>query len=74
MQLPDRIEIRRDVLGGKPCVRGTRIPVYLILQKLAAGESEATLVDLYPQLTSPDIRDCLAYAAGLATDEILLAG
>jgi uncharacterized protein (DUF433 family) len=74
MHLPERIEVRADVLGGKPCIRGTRIPVYVILQKLAAGESEAALLDLYPQLAVQDIRDCLGYAAGLAADEILLAG
>jgi uncharacterized protein (DUF433 family) len=39
MELPQNIEIRPDVMSGKPCLKGTRIPVYLVLEKLAAGET-----------------------------------
>jgi hypothetical protein len=39
MDIPEHIEIRPDVMMGKPCLKGTRIPVYLILEKLAAGET-----------------------------------
>jgi uncharacterized protein (DUF433 family) len=72
MKLPSRIEAKPDVMMGKPCIRGTRIPVYLILQKMAAGESSETLLGAYPQLTSQDLSACLEYAAALAGEEIVL--
>lgn len=58
---------------GKPCIKGTRIPVYLILEKLAAGETFDQLLAAYPQLSVLDLRACLEYAAALAADEVLLA-
>lgn len=58
---------------GKPCVKGTRIPVYLLLEKMAAGESFDHLLRAYPQLSVDDLRACLAYAAALAADEVILA-
>ena len=57
---------------GKPCVKGTRIPVYLILQKMAAGEGADQLLAAYPQLSQQDLRACLEYAAALAGEEIVL--
>ena len=72
MKLPLRIEAKPDVMMGKPCVKGTRIPVYLILQKMAAGEGADELLAAYPQLTQQDLRACLEYAAALAGDEIVL--
>jgi len=57
---------------GKPCVKGTRIPVYLILQKMAAGEGTDELLAAYPQLTQRDLHACLEYAAALAGEEIVL--
>jgi len=73
MNLPERIVIRGDVLMGKPCIRGTRIPVYLLLQKMAAGETAADLLGAYPQLTAADLQACLDYAAQLAAEETVLA-
>ncbi len=58
---------------GKPCVKGTRIPVYLLLEKMAAGETSEQLLTAYPQLTLEDLRACLEYAAVLAADEVVLA-
>lgn len=58
---------------GKPCVKGTRIPVYLLLEKMAAGESAERLLSAYPQLTSEDLRACLEYAAALAAEEVVLS-
>ena len=72
MKLPLRIEAKPDVMMGKPCVKGTRIPVYLILQKMAAGEGADELLAAYPQLTQQDLRACLEYAAALAREEIVL--
>jgi len=50
MRLPERIAVDPEIMMGKPCVKGTRIPVYVHLQKMAAGESEAELLQAYPQL------------------------
>jgi len=58
---------------GKPCLKGTRIPVYLILEKLAAGETNQDILAAYPQLKAEHVRACLEYAARLAADEIVLA-
>ena len=58
---------------GKPCLKGTRIPVYLILEKLAAGETNEEILLAYPQLKPQHIKAALEYAAHLAADEIVLA-
>ena len=60
-------------MTGKPCIKGTRIPVYLLLQKMAAGETMEELLASYPQLSLEDLRACLAYAAALAGEEVILA-
>jgi len=73
MKLPERIEVDPEIMMGKPCVRGTRIPVYVLLQKMAAGETEADLLQAYPQLTKPDLTAVLEYAARAAGEEIVLA-
>ena len=60
----ERIEINPDIMGGKPVIRGTRVPVELVLRKLGAGMSpEAILVD-HPRLTVDDIAAAQA-ASGL---------
>jgi uncharacterized protein (DUF433 family) len=74
MDLPNGISVRPDVMMGKPCVTGTRIPVYLLLEKMAAGESQDQILSAYPQLKPEHLRACLDYAARLAADEILLTG
>jgi uncharacterized protein (DUF433 family) len=66
MNWRDRIEVNPDVLVGKPVVRGTRLAVELILELLAAGESETDLLESYPRLTREDLLACLAYASHLA--------
>ncbi len=69
----DRIEINPDVMLGKPVIRGTRVPVELIIRKLAEGATEADLLDAYPRLTRDDIHAALAYAAdSLAHETIVL--
>ena len=71
--LMNRIEINPVVMLGKPVIRGTRIPVELILRKLADGMTEAELLDAYPRLAREDIQAALAYAAdSLAHETILL--
>ena len=70
-----RIEIRPDVMLGKPVIRGTRIPVELLLRKLAEGATEADLLDAYPRLTTEDIRAAIAFAADtVAHEEITTLG
>ena len=73
MKFPARIEAKPEVMMGKPCVKGSRIPVYLVLEKMAAGETFEQLLAAYPQLVVDDLRACLEYAAALAADEVLLA-
>jgi uncharacterized protein (DUF433 family) len=69
----ERIEINPQVMLGKPVIRGTRIPVELILRKLGEGVTEAELLNAYPRLTRADIQAALAYAAdSLAHETILL--
>lgn len=63
MTVTERIEIDPSVMMGKPVIRGTRIPVELILRKLADGATEADLLDAYPKLTRDDIRAAIGYAA-----------
>jgi uncharacterized protein (DUF433 family) len=58
-----RISVDPNVCFGKPCIRGTRIWVSLILDNLAEGVSEADLLASYPQLAPEDIRSALAYGA-----------
>jgi uncharacterized protein (DUF433 family) len=65
----DRIEIDPEVMLGKPVIRGTRIPVELILRKLAEGATEADLLDGYPRLNEADIKAALAYAADALSHE-----
>ena len=72
MKFPVRIEAKPNVMMGKPCVKGTRIPVYLLLEKMAAGETFEQLLAAYPQLTIDDLRACIEYAAALAADEVVL--
>ena len=63
MNLLDRIAVDPTIRFGKPCVRGTRISVGDVLGYLAGGMSEAQILADFPQLTSDDVRACLAYAA-----------
>lgn len=57
------ITIEPGKRGGKPCVRGLRITVYDVLDYLASGMSEGEILRDFPDLTSEDIRACLAFAA-----------
>jgi uncharacterized protein (DUF433 family) len=72
MTFTDRIEANPEVMLGKPVIRGTRIPVELLLRKLSEGASEADLLDAYPQLTREDIQAAMRYAADtLAHEEVV---
>jgi uncharacterized protein (DUF433 family) len=67
----DRISIDPNVCFGKPCIKGTRIWVSLILDFLASGDSEADIRAAYPQLQPEDIHAALAYAAEVARERVI---
>jgi len=69
MTVTDRIEINPKVMLGKPVIRGTRVPVELILRKLSEGAAEADLLDAYPRLTREDIQAAIGYAADTVAHE-----
>lgn len=58
-----RISIDDRIMGGLPCIAGTRIPVAMILRMLAAGTTVEAIPEQYPQLVEDDIREALAFAA-----------
>ncbi|MGA2144467.1 MAG: DUF433 domain-containing protein [Bryobacteraceae bacterium] len=64
--LLERISIDPNVCFGKPCIRGTRIWVSLILDFMAAGETQERILEEYPQLTRDDILAALAYGAEMS--------
>jgi uncharacterized protein (DUF433 family) len=59
----ERITTDPSVMGGKPCIRGMRVTVGMIIGMLAAGRSSAEILKLYPYLEEPDILAALQYAA-----------
>ena len=63
MSWQDRISVNPAVRSGKPCIKGTRITVYDVLEYLAGGMSEDQILSDFPDLTREDIRDSLAFAA-----------
>ena len=63
-----RISIDPNVCHGKPCIKGTRIWVSLIVDNLAAGSSEEEILEAYPSLSREDIRAALAFAAEMARE------
>jgi uncharacterized protein (DUF433 family) len=75
-QLAPRIVVSRDVLHGKPRIQGTRIPVYMILDMLAAGKTvaEITSEDYYPDITEADVRACIAYASDMIRNDLIVPG
>lgn len=60
MNYMDRISIDPEIRGGKPCIKGTRITVYDILEYLAGGMSEEQILSDFPNLSAEDIRAALA--------------
>jgi uncharacterized protein (DUF433 family) len=68
-----RISADPNVMMGKPCIKGTRITVELILRKLGAGRSFADLLEAYPTLTEADVLAALAFAADYMQNETVLA-
>ena len=69
MSWRDRISIDLSIHHGKPCIKGTRIPVALILGYLAAGRDTAAIQREFPDLTEANVAACLDYARDLAEFE-----
>ena len=65
-RIMDRISVDPHVCHGQPCIKGTRIMVYLVLELLEAGIGQDTIIqDYYPQIDRQDVEACLHYAAAL---------
>jgi uncharacterized protein (DUF433 family) len=68
----ERIETNPEIVGGRPVISGTRIPVELVLRKLGAGMSAEQILSDHPGLVADDIRAAQAFAADyLADDELV---
>ena len=71
MDCHEHITVDPAVMHGTACIRGTRIPVAVVLANLADGESTEQLLESYPTLTAAGIQAALAYAADLARERVL---
>jgi uncharacterized protein (DUF433 family) len=67
----DRIHVDNNICHGKPCIKGTRILVSVILDNLAEGITENELIKSYPSLTHEDIAASIGYAADLARERVI---
>ena len=68
----ERIEINAEIMGGKPVISGTRIPVELVLRKLGAGVTPDGILADHPRLTLDDLLAAQAFAADYLADEELV--
>jgi uncharacterized protein (DUF433 family) len=71
--LLERISIKPEVCFGKPCIKGTRIWVSLILDFLATGMSFNEILEEYPFLTVEDVRACIAYGSEMSREIYVLS-
>jgi uncharacterized protein (DUF433 family) len=69
--LLERVTIDPNVCGGRPCIKGTRIWVSLILDLLADGMAESELLSEYPQLSHEDVLAAIAYGAEVTRERIV---
>lgn len=70
-----RITLDPQIMGGKPCIRSTRVTVGTVVGLLASGHSFEKILDAYPYLNKKDIQAALAYAAWRSEEsELLLVG
>jgi uncharacterized protein (DUF433 family) len=67
----DRIIVDPRILVGKPVIKGTRIPVELVLKRLSQDLDMKTIFEAYPRLTEADVKACLAYAEALVEGEAI---
>ncbi|MCZ7625730.1 MAG: hypothetical protein C3F12_05155 [Candidatus Methylomirabilota bacterium] len=67
----DRISIDPNVCHGKPCIKGTRIMVWIIVDYLANGDSVEEVLAAFPSLTREDVQAALAYAAEMTRERVI---
>jgi uncharacterized protein (DUF433 family) len=70
----ERIEMNPQIMTGKPVIRGTRVPVELVLRKLGSGMAPEAILADHPRLTAKDIRAAQAFAADYLADEDIIYG
>jgi uncharacterized protein (DUF433 family) len=68
----DRVIVEPGVHHGEPCIKGTRVPVSIIVGSMADGQTVEEVIEAYPQLAPEDVRAALAYAADLVRTDIIL--
>ena len=67
-----QIEANPEIMYGKPVIRGTRIPVDILLEKMANGQNFQDIICDYPDLNVEDLYACLAYATSLLRNEVTI--
>jgi uncharacterized protein (DUF433 family) len=65
-----RIKVDHKIMGGVPCIAGTRIPVAMIVRMIAAGTSVEEILEEYPQLVEDDVREALRFAAANVDQQV----
>lgn len=68
----DRITIEPGKCDGKPCIRGLRIPVHIVLRLLAEGKAPDQIMADYPELEAADLKQAMEYAAWLANEKTVI--
>ena len=68
----ERIISDPQICGGEPCIKGTRIPVHVILSHLAAGDDYEIILKQFPRISKEDISACLEFASYLATEKAVV--
>lgn len=71
--LEKHISVNPDIQHGKPCIKGTRIPIHVVLEALATGMSFDQVKEEFSPITTEDIQACIFYAALLADEQELLS-
>jgi uncharacterized protein (DUF433 family) len=71
MTWKERIQIDARICHGKPCIKGTRIFISLVLDLLASGESVEAILAEYPQITREDVLACIAYGAEMTRERFV---
>lgn len=66
----DRIETDPNICHGQPCIKGTRIMIYLIIELVESGLTQDEIIrDYYPQITKEDVKQCIHYAVTLIKNQ-----
>lgn len=73
MAIFDRITFDPNIMGGRACIRGMRIPVSVIMRQIAHGATIDEILSDYPDLEPDDIRQVMEYAAWLTQEEVCFA-